>query len=128
MLFAKNKTGKKVTFDGGWVELQYLSKGVKDDYKGQLAELYSQLSGLDKETIAKMEKGDLQAVPESMAGLVAKINQLEYFKLSKAIKKWSETETPINEDTVKELDETVFDRLVKEVNEMNELTDGERKN
>jgi ribosomal protein S25 len=36
--------------------------------------------------------------------------------------------TEINEETVKALDEKVFDEILKEVQKLNELSDSERKN
>lgn len=128
MLFAKNKTTKKIPFgDDDWVVLQYLSKGQKDELKSQLTELYAQIQGVDQDTLKKMEAGDIDAVPESMRGIVREITKVEYFKLTQAIKSWS-SEDEISEENIKALDEPVFDKLVLEVNAMNELSGEERKN
>lgn len=128
MLFAKNKQTKKMHFgDNDWVVLQHLSKGQKDELKSQLTELYASIKDVDGATLLRMKAGDVDAVPESMKGIVRQITKLEYFKLSQAIKSWS-SEDEINEDNIKALDEPVFDELVAAVNVMNELSGEERKN
>jgi hypothetical protein len=127
MLFAKNKPTKTLTFgdnNESHVVLQHLPKGVKDSYTSRLAELSFSMKGVTKETLEKM---DLSALPDSMAGVVSKINELDYYKLANAIKSWS-AEDPINEDTVKELDDTVFVEISNAIDEMNRLTETERKN
>lgn len=127
MLFAKNKPTKTVPFEGGKVELQFLSKGVKDEIQSRLAALASSLSGIDQATLEKVQKGELDSIPESMVSLIRSIKAIEYYKLAHAIKSWSE-DAEITEENVKELDEDIFNELVKTVNEMNELTPEERKN
>ena len=124
---AKNKPTKTVYFGDtkdDFVVLQHLSKGVKDSYNSQLAELSLSLKGVDA---AALEKMDVNSLPESVATVVGKINELEYYKLTHAIKKWSEEEE-VSEEAVKGLDEEVFIKLVEEVNKMNELGQTERKN
>jgi hypothetical protein len=128
-MFAKNKPTKIVTFEDGKysITLQHLPKGIKDDYNSRLAELSLGLKGISKEVLEKIEE-NMDKIPDSMAAIVGKINQLEYFKLANAIREWSEKEVPITEETVKELDEDVFNELVKEVDKMNGLTVEQRKN
>jgi hypothetical protein len=124
-LFAKNKPTKRVNFEGGWVELQHLSKGVKDEISSRLSSLFA---GMDEETLKKVNSDNKDDVPTGMINVVGKVQEVEYFKLSHAIKAWSENDTPINEETVKELDEEVFNEISKAVNEMNELSKTEEKN
>lgn len=124
---AKNKPTKKVSFGDNnedYVVLQYLSKGVKDSYNSQLAELSLSLKGVDT---AALEKMDTSSLPESAITIIGKINELEYYKLAHAIKSWS-AEEEISEESVKELAEEVFTQVVTEVNKMNELELTERKN
>jgi hypothetical protein len=127
MLFAKNKPTKTIYFDDAkenFVVLQHLSKGAKDNYTGQLAELSLSMKGVNKETFENM---DIDKLPDGMGTLVKKINELEYEKVAAAIKKWSAAED-ITVDSVKELDEDVFVEISKTVDEMNKLTELERKN
>lgn len=124
---AKNKPTKTVYFGEtkeDFVILQFLSKGVKDSYNSQLAELSLSLKGIDA---AALEKMDVNSLPDSVATVVGKINELEYYKLAHAIKKWSEEEE-VSEETVKGLDEVIFNQLIQEINKMNELDVTERKN
>jgi hypothetical protein len=126
-LMAKNKPTKKIPFgenNEDFVVLQYLSKGVKDSYNSQLAELSLSLKGVDA---AALEKMDVSSLPESMAKVVGRISELEYYKLAHAIKSWS-AEEEVSEEAVKGLDEEVFNKLVQEVNKMNDLGETERKN
>jgi hypothetical protein len=126
-LMAKNKPTKKVAFgenNEDYVILQFLSKGVKDSYNSQLTELSMSLKGVDKEALEKM---DTSSLPDSLGTMVGKIQQLEYYKLAHAIKSWSEVEE-VSEETVKGLDEVIFNQLIQEVNKMNELDVTERKN
>ncbi|MDF2791308.1 MAG: hypothetical protein K0S80_4410 [Neobacillus sp.] len=122
-LFAKNKPTKKVEFDGGYVELQHLSKGVKDEIASRLAALYK---GMDRATLEKMK--DTDDLPDNMIDAVSVVQEVEYYKLSHAIKSWSESEIKITIETVKDLDEEVFNKISKAVNEMNELNKQAEKN
>lgn len=126
-LMAKNKPTKKVFFGDNNednVVLQYLSKGVKDSYNSQLAELSLSLKGVDPEALEKM---DTSTLPDSMAAVVGKINELNYYKLACAIKSWT-AEEEVSEEAVKALDEEVFNKLIEEVDKMNDLGQTERKN
>lgn len=126
-LMAKNKPTKKIPFgenNEDFVVLQYLSKGVKDSYTSQLAELSLSLKGVDATALEKM---DVNSLPESMAKVVGKINELNYYKLACAIKSWS-AEEEVSEEAVKDLDEEIFNKLIEEVDKMNELEFTERKN
>lgn len=121
-LFAKNKPTKRVEFEGGFVELQYLSKGVKDEIKGRVTSMYK---GVD---IAKIQNAKNESdIPPEMFDSIPKLLEIEYYKLSNAIRSWSD-EAPINENTVKDLDEEIFNSILKSVNEMNELSPTEEKN
>lgn len=128
MLFARDLKTEKVTFDGGWVELMPLSKGALDEYQSRLTELTSKLKGVSKEQLQAIGNKEINDIPAFMVEVVREIKNLEYFKLSQAIKKWSETEVEITEDSIKELAVNIFDELVDKVNEMNSLTDTQRKN
>lgn len=121
-LLAKNKPTKRVEFEGGYVELQYLSKGVKDEISSRLAALYK---GMDRATLEKLK--DSNDLPDSMIDAVSVVQEVEYYKLSHAIKAWSE-EVPPDIENVKELDEEVFNEISAAVNEMNELGKTEEKN
>jgi hypothetical protein len=120
-LMSKNKPTEKVNFDGGYVELQFLSKGVKDKIQTDLASLYK-----DLEKIQNIKEG--KDLPEDIdLNVLSKINEVEYYKLSKAIKSWSEQEA-ITEETVQGLDDEVFSKLTQKINEMNALNRSELKN
>jgi hypothetical protein len=120
-MFSKNKPTEKISFDGGWVELQHLSKGVKDEIQTRLASL---VKDLDK--FKDLKEND---VPEDLdMGVIKKINEVEYYKLSKAIKSWSEKDLEITEETVQDLDGEVFTQISNKINEMNTLDQTERKN
>ena len=118
-----------MTFEDGKysITLQHLAKGIKDTYNSQVAELSLGLKGIKKEDLENLED-NIDKIPDSMAKVVAKLNELEYFLLSHAIKEWSDKETAVSIDTVKELDEEVFLELIQEVNSMNGLTKQARKN
>ncbi|WP_035430861.1 hypothetical protein [Bacillus sp. UNC322MFChir4.1] len=123
-LFAKNKPTKRVDFEGGWVELQFLSKGAKDHISSQLSNMFADM---DSEAIKKMKLQNKDDIPAEMIGVIGKVQQVEYYKLSQAIRSWSEQEE-ITIETVKELNDEIFDLISKEINKMNELNLTERKN
>jgi len=124
-MFSKDKPTKKVEFEGGWVELQYLSKGVKDEIASRLSSMFA---GVDTSTLKKADLDKADEIPASMIGVVAKVNEVQYYAMSKAIKAWSAAEVAITEESVKELDDEVFNKIYVEVNNMNELNPAERKN
>lgn len=123
-LMSKNKPTKRVPFEGGWVELQHLSKGVKSQIQINLAGLYKDLEAINKEDLKNSDE-----IPEGidMDNILNKINSVDYYKLSKAIKAWSEPEE-ITEDTVRELDDEIFSKIASEIDEMNQLSGDEKKN
>lgn len=125
-LFSKNKPTNRVEFEGGWVELQYLSKGVKSEYQNRMAGLLKDMGSID---MSKLKESNEQDIPSDIDfdSLLKKVNQAEYYKLSKAIKSWSEEEA-VTEETVQDLDEELFDLISEKINEMNELTAVEEKN
>jgi hypothetical protein len=126
-LFSKNKPTKRVEFEGAWVELQYLSKGAKDSLNNQIIQA---CKGLDINKIEQVEKarGNKKSLPEGISlDIIEKINAASYYALYKAIKTWSEPDE-ITVEAVKELDTPVFEKLISEVNAMNELNLGEQKN
>lgn len=124
-MFAKDKPTKKIEFEGGWVELQFLPKGVKDEITNQLTSMFS---SVDEATLKKIDFNNKDEVPTSMIGVVGKVQEIEYLKLSKAIKAWSASDVPISIESVKELDSVTFDLISKAVNEMNQLNKTEEKN
>jgi hypothetical protein len=122
-LFAKNKPTQRENFEGGFVELQYLSKGVKDEIKARAASVYQ---GID---ISKLQNAKSEAdIPIEAFAKIPQLMEIEYYKLAHAIKSWSDSETPINEDTVKEMDEEIFNQVSKKVDEMNQLKPEQEKN
>lgn len=123
-MFAKDKPTKRIDFEGGYVELQYLSKGVKNQIA---AELSSMFAGMDSTSIKKSDFENKEEIPAAMIGVVGKVQEVEYLKISKAIRAWS-SQDPITIETVKELDDKVFDVIVQEVDKMNGLTKTEEKN
>lgn len=122
-LMAKNKPTNRVTFEGGWVELQHLSKGVKNQIQSRLVNLYGDLKDINVEEL----KGKDEIPEGTNLDFIDKINEIEYYKLSIGIKEWSEKED-ITEDTVKELDEDVFKQISEEIDKMNKLSEVEKKN
>jgi hypothetical protein len=120
-LMSKNKPTERVNFEGGFVEIQFLSKGVKDKINTDLASLYK-----DLEKIQNLKSGE--ELPDDVdLNVLAKINDVEYYKLSQAIKTWSEDEA-ITIESVKALDDDVFSEISNKVNEMNTLNKSEIKN
>jgi hypothetical protein len=126
-LFAKNKPTERVDFEGGYVEVQHLSKGIKDEISRRTTEMYADLP----QSVIKQLRTNPNAtdadVPPEILGTIGKIMDIEYYKLAHAIKSWSD-DAPINEETVKEMDEDIFLKVSKKVDEMNELTTVQRKN
>jgi hypothetical protein len=123
-MFSKDKPTKRIEFEGGWVDLQHLSKGVKDQITSRLS---SSLEGMDAEALKKLDKNS-DEVPVGAIGMVGKVQQVEYYKLSKAIKAWSAGEVAITEESVQDLDDEVFNLISAEINKMNELSKEEIKN
>jgi hypothetical protein len=123
-MFSKNKPTKRIEFEGGWVELQHLSKGVKDQITSRLS---ASLEGMDAEALKKLDKNS-DEVPVGAIGMVGKVQQVEYYKLSKAIIAWSAGEVAITEESVQDLDDEVFNLISAEINKMNELSKEEIKN
>jgi hypothetical protein len=122
-LFAKNKPTQRVEFEGGYIELQFLSKGVKDEIKSRTTALYK---GVD---IKKLQNAQSEEdIPVEMFDKIPGLLEIEYYKLAHAIKSWSDPETLITEDTVKEMDEDIFNQVSKKVDEMNQLKQAEEKN
>jgi hypothetical protein len=121
---SKNKPTKRIPFEGGYVELQYLSKGVLSHIQSQLAALHKDLEKISKEDLQNSDE-----IPEGLDLnlILDKINKVNYYKLSKAIKAWSEPEE-ITEETVLELDDEIFDKINEEIDNMNELSVDEKKN
>lgn len=125
-LFAKNKPTKRVEFEGGWVELQHLSKGVKDDIQNKIIEA---CKGIDLKKIDSLKNKSSEEMPDDIPfEIVGKINETSYIALKNAIKAWSEADTPITIEAVRDLDEDIFEKILTEVNQMNQLQMGERKN
>lgn len=124
-MFSKDKPTRRVDFEGGWVELQYLSKGVKNEIASRLSSMFV---GVDDETLKKLDFNNQNEIPTAMISVVGKVNQVEYYKLSKAIKVWSAADVPVTEETVSELDDEIFDLISEEVNKMNELNKQDEKN
>jgi hypothetical protein len=114
-LFAKNLPTKRIEIgEGNWVEIRKLSKGFKDQLKGEATDVFK---GMDL-------KGELGTVPE---GMILKVQEVEYRKLRASIVRWS-ADVDITIENIKELDEEVYNRILKEVDEMNGLSQEEQKN
>lgn len=126
-LMSKNKPTKRIEFDGGFVELQHLSKGIKDEYQSRMAALAKELGDIDEEKIKNSKKSGEIPKEFNADSVLRKVNEAEYYKLSKAIKSWSEQEE-INDQTVRELDGEVFSKISAAIDEMNELRASDKKN
>lgn len=122
-MFSKDKPTKRIELEGGWVDLQHLSKGVKDQIASRLS---ASLEGIDPKELQNLDKNSNE-MPTGMIGMVGKVQQVEYYKLSKAIKAWSAQEV-VTEETVQGLDEEIFNKISEEINKMNELSKEEVKN
>jgi hypothetical protein len=121
-MFAKNKPTKKIDLpDNHWVELQYLSKGVKDELKSSVTKIFNKFD--PKLLDGKMDNPNIEFSPD----FVQKIQDIEYLKLVKAIRNWSADEI-VNTENIKALDDTSYELILKAVNEMNELSEEEEKN
>lgn len=122
-MFAKNKPTRRIPLpENNWVELQYLSKGQKDEYRSAVAGVFR---GAMKEDQAGSVNKDMSQLPEDF---ILKTKQAEYHMLAQAIKAWSAEGITINAQTVAELDEDVYDIILAEVTQMNELSKQEQKN
>jgi hypothetical protein len=126
-LMSKNKPTKRIEFDGGFVELQHLSKGIKDEYQSRMAALAKELGDIDEEKIKSSKESGEIPKEFNADSVLRKVNEAEYYKLSKAIKSWSEQEE-INDQTVRELDGEVFAKISSAIDEMNELRASDKKN
>lgn len=122
-MFSKDRPTKRIEFDGGWVELQHLSKGIKDQIASRLS---ASLEGIDPAALKNLNEKNTD-MPPGMIAMVGKVQQVEYYKLSKAIKAWS-AEFAVTEESVQELDDEIFSKISDEINSMNELNKTERKN
>lgn len=119
-MFAKNKPTKKIDLaDNHWVELQYLSKGTKNELQSATTEIFNKF---DK----KMLDGEMEDVQFS-PDFIKKVQAIEYQKLTAAIRAWSAQE-PVSVEVVKELDDESYETILKEVDKMNGLSDEEEKN
>lgn len=118
---------EKVEFVGGWAELKLLSKGAKNQYQAMMSSLLKDLGDVNAEQLKNAKEEEIPTNID-LESILNKTHQAEYFLLSKAVKTWSDTDTPINEETVQELDEEIFDMLMQKVQEMNKLSPGEEKN
>jgi hypothetical protein len=126
-LFAKNKPTERIDFGNEYVELQFLSKGIKDQIQSQITSILKEVDpkSLSKLSNISLESGELpEEIPYDM---VDKIQEIEYYKLSKAIVKWSAGDE-ISIESIKELDEEVFEAIKHKVDEMSKLKEQERKN
>lgn len=124
-LFAKNKPTQRLDFEGGFVELQYISKGVKDEIKRRTMEVYGSIDNEELKALQKSQNDD--EIPVSLIGSAGKILEIQYYKLAHAIRSWSDN-AEITEETVKELDEDIFDKISQKIDEMNALKQTDEKN
>lgn len=125
MLFAKNKPTEKLPFGDDYVELQYLSKGVLDEIKSRSLQAFAS-AGPEAMKAMQSAKSD-EDMPAELLSSVSGLMEIQHYKVSKAVVKWS-SEEPINEESVKALDEDVFVQISNKVDEMNKLSSLERKN
>jgi hypothetical protein len=129
-LFSKKQVAKKISIgEDSWVQIRPLSKGEKDEISNRLSSMFSDM---DEESLKKIQEAENnkekeQELPTEMLNVLKKIQEVSYFKLSKAIKNWSEEED-ITEETVKDLDDEIFDMISEEIDAMNKLSKGEEKN
>lgn len=123
-MFAKNKPTKRVDLgEGNWVELQHLSKGQRDALQSATVNLVKDVQYVEKDGQRELKEGS--NLPDDF---LQKTNEIAYQRLTYAIKSWSAEGTAITAETVGELDEEAFDKILTAVNEMNELTKEEEKN
>jgi hypothetical protein len=122
-MFAKDRPVKRVDLPNNhWVELQSLSKGYKEAIKSDIADIFK---GVEFELKnGQPEYKDGTKLPD---GFIKKLGEINDRKLAAAIKAWS-SEQPINPETVQGLEEEAYNIILSKVNEMNELSTGERKN
>jgi hypothetical protein len=122
-MFAKNKPSRRIPLpENNWVELQYLSKGQKDEYRGAVAGVFK---GALKEEQGGTVNRDMSQLPEDF---ILKTKQAEYHMVAQAIKAWSAESVSINAQAVAELDEEAYDLILAEITAMNELAKSEIKN
>lgn len=124
-LFAKNKPTQRMEFEGGFVEVQYLSKGVKDEIKRRTMEVYGSIDNEELKAIQNSQSND--DIPVSLIGSAGKILEIQYYKLAHAIRSWSDN-AEITEETIKELDEDIFNEISEKIDEMNRLKQTDEKN
>jgi hypothetical protein len=124
-LFAKNRPTKRIELGtGDWVELQLLSKGIKDDLK-------SEVMALLKDFQIDINASNGQLTPKSGLSIsgefLQKTKEVEYKQIVAAIAKWSE-DAEINVENIKALSDEAYDKILEEIAKMNELSEEERKN
>lgn len=94
------------------VEVQYLSKGYKDEERAILA-------GINIDV--KSEKGDDREKTYN------KIKETDYKRVVAGLRSWS-SDRPINIENVKLLKPEIFDKILKAVDDYNMLNEEEVKN
>jgi hypothetical protein len=121
-MFVDEMPTKKIPLDKDqWVEIQYLSKGFKNEITASLASVRKKLN-IDNE----VEKDDNKTQFDK-GELYLKIKELEYKKMVAGIRSWSSNK-PIDLQSVKLFRGDVFDKVIKEIDQFNELSEEEVKN
>jgi hypothetical protein len=121
-MFVDEMPTKKIPLDNDkWVEIQYLSRGFKDELTAFLASVRKKLNKSDneaeKQTNQEYDQGEVYS----------KLKELEYKKMVAGIRKWS-SDKPIDLESVKLFRGDVFDKVIKEIDQFNELSEEEVKN
>lgn len=123
-LFAKNRPTKRIDLgNGDWVELQYLSKGIKDELKNEAAGVINDLKINANDGKLKGD-GEISISGDSFK----KLKEVEIRQMVAAIAEWSETEAEINFENVKGLSDEPYEKILEAILEMNELKEEEVKN
>lgn len=122
-LFAKNRPTKRIDLgDGDWVELQHISKGVKDNLKSEVASLLKDFE-VDIANGSYAPKNGLTITDE----FLDKIKEIEYREMVASIRSWS-ADAEITIENIKELSDEAYDKILEEMGKLNKLSDAERKN
>lgn len=125
MLFSKSKPTETLTFGDSFVELQHLSKGVLDEIRSRSIKAFSTAGPA---ALAAMQNAkDESQMPAELLAQTGEMLKIQQYKVAQAIKTWSADE-PVTEDNVRALEPSVFDEISKKVDEMNQLSQIERKN
>lgn len=109
-MFVDQMPTKRVDLStGDWVEIQYLSKGFRDEEKAYFSSL----------SVERDESNNIE--------FLKKFKEAEYRRIIAGVRKWS-SDREITEENLKMLSDLVFDEILEAIEKYNGLSDDEVKN